>query len=113
LPLQSRYKIWYYVPTTPAANIWDKKTKYRAEKLSIDRVPNPTATGIYTLGHFYTVKFTLTRSHAMRVEALKLLHQVVQLDNISPPHSPPAPPTPRIESSSSSSSASNSDNDNM
>ena len=60
MPLVPRYQIWFYVPMQEGADLWNKKTKYRPNKLMINRQENPKATGIFTLNHFLTVKFTLT-----------------------------------------------------
>ena len=104
MPLVPRYQIWFYVPTQEGADLWNKKTKYRPDKLMINRQENPEATGIFTLNHFLTVKFTLTRTHCMRTQALKLIKQIIQIDNntnsplVSDNENPSAPPTPRISS---------------
>ena len=109
MPLVPRYQIWFYVPTQEGADLWDKKTKYRPDKLMLNRQENPEATGIFTLNHFLTVKFTLTRTHCIRTQALKLIKQIIQIDNntnspqLSDNENPSsAPPTPRISSTSNS-----------
>ena len=37
MPLVPRYQIWFYVPTQEGADLWDKKTKYRPDKLMLNR----------------------------------------------------------------------------
>ena len=70
----------------------------------LNRQENPEATGIFTLNHFLTVKFTLTQTHCMRTQALKLIKQIIQIDNntnsplVSDNENPSASPTPRISS---------------
>lgn len=76
---QPHYQIWFQIQRDPDSDIWNFKTKWKADKIK----NNPAALGIYTLNHFLTVKFTMTKSHALRKETLKLIRQVLNIDNFN------------------------------
>jgi hypothetical protein len=101
-PPQPQYQIWFHVPAEEGSNIWDFKTKWRAEKIK----DNPAALGIYTINHFLSVKFTMTKTKLLRKETIHLIRLILQVD---------APNSPNYNSSDNENNNNNnntSDNDN-
>jgi hypothetical protein len=76
-PPEPQYQVWFYVLCDPTADQWSYKNKWRAEKIK----DNPQALGVFTINHFLTVKFTLTKTKHLRKETLKLIREVLRIDN--------------------------------
>ncbi len=65
--------MWYQVPATPNANIWNCKTIWKNDTLR----NNPDATEILSLNHFITAKFTFARGRKLYAGALRLIKQLL------------------------------------
>ena len=70
------YRVWFYEQMKETDDIWKHTTKWK-----LMNARQGDAYGIFTINHFLTVKFLPTRTKCLRKDTLRLIRQVMDIDN--------------------------------